>query len=48
LKDKGIDFAEGLLKKEWNSPDLFKIQNILEGLTPLQRKLLLMLILLDK
>jgi hypothetical protein len=37
LRDKGIDFAEGLLKKQWKAPDLLEMQKEISNLTESQK-----------
>ena len=37
LRDKGIDFAEGLLKKQWNAPGLLEMQNEIANLNETQK-----------
>ncbi|MFP5043064.1 hypothetical protein [Parasediminibacterium sp. JCM 36343] len=37
LRDKGIDFAEGLLKNLWKAPSLLKIQNEIATLNDNQK-----------
>lgn len=37
LRDKGIDFAEGLLKRHWKAPDLLDMQNEIANLTDAQK-----------
>lgn len=38
LRDKGIDFAEGLLKKHWKAPNLLEMQNEIANLNDTQKK----------
>lgn len=37
LRDKGIDFAEGLLKKHWKEPNLLGMQNEIANLNEAQK-----------
>lgn len=37
LRDKGIDFAEGLLKGHWKSPELIEMQNEIANFNSLQK-----------
>jgi len=37
LRDKGIDFAEGLLRKQWKSPSLNDMQNEIATLNDTQK-----------
>lgn len=37
LRDKGIDFAEGLLKKHWKAPSLLEMQNEIANLNDTQK-----------
>lgn len=36
-RDKGIDFAEGLLKGDWKAPDLLELQRVLGTLNDTQK-----------
>ena len=37
LRDKGIDFAEGLTKRRWKAPSLLEMQSEIAGLAEPQR-----------
>lgn len=37
LRDKGIDFAEGLLNKHWKAPSLLEMQNEIANLNDTQK-----------
>jgi len=37
LRDKGIDFAEGLLRKHWKAPSLLEMQNEIANLNEAQK-----------
>jgi len=37
LRDKGIDFAEGLLSKHWKAPSLLDMQNEIANLNDIQK-----------
>ena len=37
LRDKGMDFAEGLLKSHWKAPSLFEMQNQIANLNETQK-----------
>jgi hypothetical protein len=37
LRDKGIDFAEGLLRKHWKAPSLLDMQNEIANLNDIQK-----------
>ena len=37
LRDKGIDFAEGLLRKHWKAPSLLDMQNEIANLNDTQK-----------
>ena len=37
LRDKGIDFAEGLLRRHWKAPSLLEMQNEIANLNDTQK-----------
>lgn len=37
LRDKGIDFAQGLISRHWKAPDLLDMQNEIANLNNIQK-----------